>query len=107
MLRGVSGCKIIIILYGSSISEFTVCGRGAYVVFDAESHGIGTLVPFEAHRGLISNEWDRLILNRINSLTNGASRNPNVVTITDLCVNRTEACTARLLGYIHCYFSDL
>ena len=29
------------------------------------------------------------------------SRNLNLVTIADLCVNRTEACTAGLSGYIY------
>ena len=39
--------------------------------------------------------------NRIDSLTDGASQNPNVATIAELCVNRTEACAAGLSGYIH------
>ena len=62
--------------------------------FDADSRGIGT-------QGLPSDQWDRAMPNRIDSLTDGDSRNLNAVTIAELCVNRTEACTTRLSGYIY------
>ena len=92
---------MIIIQRGSSVSESTVCGLGAYVISDADSHGIGTRGPFEAHRSLISDEWDRVMSNSIDLLTDGAPRNPNMVTITELCVERMEACTAGLSGDIY------
>ena len=38
---------------------------------------------------------------RIDSLTDGASRNPNMVLITELCVNWMEACTAGLSMYMY------
>ena len=97
MPRGVSGCYMIIILQGSSVSESTVCGRGAYAISDADSRGIGT-------QGLPSDQWHRVMPNRIDSLTDGDSRNLNAVTIAELCVNRTEACTTKLSGYIYTGF---
>ena len=52
--QGVSGCYMIITLRISSVSESAVCERVAYVISDADSHGIGTWGPFEAHKSLMS-----------------------------------------------------
>ena len=87
---------MIIILRGSAVSESIACRRRAYVISDADSHGIGTRGQFEAQRILIYDEWDPVMPNRIYPLTDGVSRNPNAVIITELCVNRTEVCTAGL-----------
>ena len=91
---------MIIILRGGSVSESTVCGSGASVISAANSYGIGMQGPFEAHRSLISDEWDGVMSKRIDSLTDGAPKNPNVMTTTEVCVYRTEAFSARLSGYI-------
>ena len=99
MPQGVNGFSIVIILRGSSVSESTVYRCGAYVISGSDSHGIGTWGPFVAHRSLISDEWDRVMSNRIDSLTDASSRNANLVTITELYVNWTESCTAGLSGY--------
>ena len=61
----------------------------------------GTQGPFEAHKSQISDWWDRFMPNIIDSWTNRSAGDLNVVTIAELCANRTVANTTGLSGYLY------